>query len=60
MGLSSFASKPIEEVIAANPKTFFQIYWLGGRDAIAERAERARRRRRRTDRHHRLEFLARP
>jgi L-lactate dehydrogenase (cytochrome) len=42
MGLSSFASKPIEEVIAANPKTFFQIYWLGGRDAIAERAERAR------------------
>jgi L-lactate dehydrogenase (cytochrome) len=42
MGLSSFASKPIEEVIAANPKTFFQIYWLGGREAIAERAERAR------------------
>ena len=42
MGLSSFASKPIEEVIAANPKTFFQIYWLGGRAAIAERAERAR------------------
>lgn len=42
MGLSSFASKPIEEVIAVNPKTFFQIYWLGGRDAIAERAERAR------------------
>ncbi|MEB3051972.1 pre-mycofactocin synthase MftD [Mycolicibacter sp. MYC123] len=42
MGLSSFASKPMEEVIAANPKTFFQIYWLGGRDAIAERAERAR------------------
>ena len=28
--------------MAANPKTFFQIYWLGGRDAIAERAERAR------------------
>lgn len=42
MGLSSFASKPMEEVIAANPKTFFQIYWLGGRDAIAERVERAR------------------
>lgn len=42
MGLSSFASKPMEEVIAANSKTFFQIYWLGGRDAIAERAERAR------------------
>ncbi len=42
MGLSSFASKPVEEVIAANPKVFFQIYWLGGRDAIAERVERAR------------------
>lgn len=42
MGLSSFASKPMEEVIAANPKTFFQIYWLGGRDAIAERVQRAR------------------
>lgn len=42
MGLSSFASKPIEDVIAVNPKTFFQVYWLGGRDAIAERVERAR------------------
>src|ERR1700729_4124581 len=42
MGLSSFASKPVEEVIAANPKLFFQVYWLGGRDAIAERVERAR------------------
>src|ERR1700722_16118983 len=42
MGLSGFASKPIEEVIAANPKVFFQLYWLGGRDAIAERVERAR------------------
>jgi heme/flavin dehydrogenase (mycofactocin system) len=42
MGLSSFASKPVEEVIAANPKVFFQIYWLGGREAIAERVERAR------------------
>jgi isopentenyl diphosphate isomerase/L-lactate dehydrogenase-like FMN-dependent dehydrogenase len=42
MGLSSFASKPIEEVIAANPKLFFQVYWLGGRDAIAARVQRAR------------------
>ncbi|TVS86101.1 alpha-hydroxy-acid oxidizing protein, partial [Mycobacterium helveticum] len=24
MGLSSFASKPVEEVVAANPKVFFQ------------------------------------
>ncbi|CAM5741316.1 mycofactocin biosynthesis FMN-dependent deaminase MftD [Mycolicibacterium aubagnense] len=42
MGLSSFASEPIEEVVAANDKTFFQIYWLGSRDDIAARAERAR------------------
>src|ERR1700744_322909 len=42
MGLSSFASKPIEQVIAANPKTFFQSYWVGGRDDMAERVERAR------------------
>ena len=42
MGLSSFASKPIEEVIAANGKLFFQVYWLGGREAIAQRVERAR------------------
>jgi heme/flavin dehydrogenase (mycofactocin system) len=42
MGLSSFASKPVEEVVAANGKVFFQIYWLGGRDAIAERVQRAK------------------
>jgi heme/flavin dehydrogenase (mycofactocin system) len=42
MGLSSFASKPIEEVVAANGKVFFQLYWLGGREAIAQRARRAR------------------
>ena len=42
MGLSSFASKPMEEVIAANPQTFFQLYWAGGREQIAPRIERAR------------------
>src|SRR3954465_1154352 len=42
MGLSSFASKPIEEVITANPKLFFQVYWLGSRDEIAERVQRAK------------------
>ncbi|HEV3360593.1 MAG TPA: alpha-hydroxy-acid oxidizing protein, partial [Pseudonocardiaceae bacterium] len=42
MGLSSFASKPIEDVIAANPKTLFQIYWIGGRDEVASRIERAK------------------
>ena len=42
MGLSSFASKPVEEVVAANPKTFFQMYWVGSRDDMAARMERAR------------------
>ncbi len=42
MGLSSFASKPVEEVVAANPQTFFQIYWVGSREQIAARVERAR------------------
>jgi heme/flavin dehydrogenase (mycofactocin system) len=42
MGLSSFASKPIEQVIAANPKTFFQMYWVGGREEMAARMARAR------------------
>ena len=32
MGLSSFASKPVEEVVAANPQTFFQMYWIGTRE----------------------------
>jgi heme/flavin dehydrogenase (mycofactocin system) len=40
-GLSSFASKPIEEVVAANPQTFFQVYWLGNREAMLQRLERA-------------------
>ena len=42
VGLSSFGSKPAEEVVAANPKTFFQTYWIGGRDQMAARVERAR------------------
>ena len=42
MGLSSFASKPIEDVVAANPQTFFQLYWAGSRDQILARIERAR------------------
>jgi L-lactate dehydrogenase (cytochrome)/glycolate oxidase len=42
MGLSSFASKPLAEVIAANPRTFFQLYWIGGRSQVAERIEVAR------------------
>jgi L-lactate dehydrogenase (cytochrome)/glycolate oxidase len=42
MGLSSFASKPIEDVAAANPQTLFQVYWNGTREAMVRRLERAR------------------
>src|SRR6202034_1954904 len=41
MGLSSFASKPIEAVVAVNPQTFFQLYWAGSREQIAGRIDRA-------------------
>src|ERR1700720_615093 len=42
MGLSSFASKPIEEVVAANPQTFFQMSWAGPRNQRLQRINRAR------------------
>jgi len=42
VGLSSFGSKPVEEVVAANPQTFFQVYWIGGRAEMEARVERAR------------------
>ncbi|WP_167504673.1 pre-mycofactocin synthase MftD [Streptomyces malaysiensis] len=42
MGLSSFASKPVEEVVAANPQTFFQMYWMGSKDSMLRNMERAR------------------
>jgi L-lactate dehydrogenase (cytochrome)/glycolate oxidase len=42
MGLSCFASKPVEEVVAANPQTFFQTYWVGDKDEMSERLDRAR------------------
>ncbi|HVU61427.1 MAG TPA: pre-mycofactocin synthase MftD [Mycobacteriales bacterium] len=42
MGLSSFASKPVEAVVAANPQTFFQMYWSGSKDQMLARMERAR------------------
>ena len=43
IGLSSFASRSIEDVAAANEKVFFQMYWVGTRDRILQRVERARR-----------------
>ncbi len=42
MGLSSFASRSVEEVAAANDKVFFQLYWSGGRDVMVRRMERAK------------------
>ncbi len=42
MGLSSFASQAIEDVVAANPQTFFQLYWLGSRERLADVIARAK------------------
>lgn len=42
MGLSSFASKSVEEVAAVNDKTLFQLYWCGDKDVLLQRMERAR------------------
>jgi heme/flavin dehydrogenase (mycofactocin system) len=42
IGLSSFASKAVEEVVAANPMTLFQVYWSGSREQILQRIDRAR------------------
>jgi L-lactate dehydrogenase (cytochrome) len=42
LGLSALGSMPLEDVVAANPKTFAQLYWAGAREAIAARVERAR------------------
>ena len=41
MGLSSFASKPLTDVLAANPQTFFQMYWMGSKDAMLRRIQYA-------------------
>ncbi len=42
IGLSSFASKSLEDVVAANRQTFFQVYWMGEREAMVQRLTRAR------------------
>ena len=41
MGLSNFASKSVEEVVEACPRTLFQMYWTGDRDVMVQRMERA-------------------
>jgi heme/flavin dehydrogenase (mycofactocin system) len=42
MALSSFASKPVEDIVAANPKTFFQMYWMGTKASMVCQLDRAR------------------
>src|SRR6201991_1531204 len=42
MGLSSFASKPVEQVGQKVDKLLFQSYWVGTREDILARALRAR------------------
>lgn len=41
MGLSSFASKSIEDVVAVNQQVFLQMYWSGSRDTMVQRLDRA-------------------
>lgn len=42
MGLSSFASRSVEDVVEANPQTFIQLYWSGSRDDMLARMDRAK------------------
>jgi heme/flavin dehydrogenase (mycofactocin system) len=42
MGLSSFASKPVEEVTATGAPVLFQMYWSGSREEMSRRMDRAR------------------
>jgi isopentenyl diphosphate isomerase/L-lactate dehydrogenase-like FMN-dependent dehydrogenase len=41
MGLSNFASRPVEEVTATGAPTFFQMYWTGDRNVMVQRMQRA-------------------
>ena len=43
IGQSNFAPSRFEDVVAANPKAFFQLYWSGTKEVIQERIERFRR-----------------
>ena len=42
MGLSEFASRPVADVTAVNPRVFFQVHWSARRDVLLARAEAAR------------------
>jgi isopentenyl diphosphate isomerase/L-lactate dehydrogenase-like FMN-dependent dehydrogenase len=41
IGLSSFASQPVEAVTAVNTQTLFQVYWAGTREQMRARLDRA-------------------
>ena len=41
-GAELVRQQAVEEVVAANPQTFLQVYWAGSREAIEARVERAR------------------
>jgi pre-mycofactocin synthase len=42
MGLSSFASRSLEDVCAVCDQVLFQMYWSGDRDTMVQRLERAK------------------
>jgi heme/flavin dehydrogenase (mycofactocin system) len=42
MGLSSFASRSMEEVVRTGARTLVQMYWMGGRDQMSQFIGRAR------------------
>ncbi|MHB1251962.1 MAG: pre-mycofactocin synthase MftD [Acidimicrobiales bacterium] len=42
MGLSSFASRSLEDVCAQHNQVLFQMYWSGSREVMVQRLERAR------------------
>lgn len=37
MGLSSWATDPLADLLDVNPNVFFQLYWVGSKDEIAKR-----------------------
>lgn len=43
VGLSSWSSHHVDDVVRANPNTIFQLYWVGDRKIIEDRIETVRR-----------------
>lgn len=43
VGLSSFASRPVEQVAEANPNFFYQMYWMQSKEDMLRWISRARR-----------------